>query len=142
MTEAQVVQIMREHLEGQFPKECPNCHRRFESLLDYARQTRPIEPNICYDAEMGNWNPIRPVGTVTYSNCPCGTTLALSSQGMPVFRLWTLYNWARTETRKRGVSMQELLAYLRVEIRKTLFVDEPDPLLMDKPPDPGQPDRT
>ena len=70
---------------------------------------------------MEDWNPVQPVGTATYSNCPCGTTLALGSRGMPLLRLWSLYNWARTETKRRGITMDELLCYLRDEIRKQVL---------------------
>ena len=35
MTEAEVVRIMREHLEGQFPKVCNTCKRRYATLRQY-----------------------------------------------------------------------------------------------------------
>ncbi|MGA3170202.1 MAG: hypothetical protein ABSE62_04245 [Chthoniobacteraceae bacterium] len=136
MTEAQVIKMMREHLESQFPKVCSNCNRRFETLREYIKLTKRIEPPVSYDAEMGDWNPKRPLGTATYSNCPCGSTLALSSHGMPVFRLWSLYNWARVETRKRGVNMQQLLIYLRNEIRDQIQAESDPPNL---PEEPGAP---
>ncbi len=37
---------------------------------------------------------------------------------MPLRRLWALMNWARAETRRRGQTLEELLNYLREEIRK------------------------
>ena len=116
MTEAEVITIMREHLEGRFPKVCTNCNRRFESLRDYLLNTRHLGPAMPYDADMGDWNPLRPVGTVTYATCPCGSTLALSSAGMPLAQLWRLLLWARGETQKRGMTPQELLNYLRERI--------------------------
>ena len=118
MTESEVVRLMREHLERQFPKVCPHCHRHFSTLREYILVTQRVEPSVCYDAEAEDWNPLKPMGTVTYSNCPCGTTLALSSHGMPLLRLWSLYHWARTETKRRGMTMRELLNHLRDEIRK------------------------
>ncbi len=116
MTEAEVIRIMREHLEGQFPKTCPNCHRRFATLREYLLTTRHLGPAMPYDADMGHWSPLHPVGTVTFANCPCGNTLALSSTGMPLARLWLLLRWARRETQRRGQTPQELLNYLRDEI--------------------------
>ncbi len=74
-----------------------------------------------YDADAGNWNPAHPMGTVTYANCRCGTTLALTSEGMPLVRLWSLLNWARMETRQRRVTPQDLLNYLREEICKQVL---------------------
>jgi hypothetical protein len=124
MTEAEVTRIMREHLESQFPKVCPNCGRHFASLHEYILATKRIEPSVCYDADVDDWNPLQPVGTVTYTNCPCGTTLALTSHGMPLLRLWALYNWARVEKRRRNMTMNELLNYLRDEIRKQVLANE------------------
>jgi hypothetical protein len=117
MTEAEVVRLMKEHLESQFPKVCPSCQRTFPTLRDYILVTRRVEPSISYDAEVGDWNPKEPIGTATYSTCTCGSTLALSSHGMPLLRLWSLYNWAKVEKKRRGVTMEQLLSYLRDEIR-------------------------
>ena len=129
MTEADVIQAMRDHLEGLFPKTCPNCQHTFATFRQYVEQTRHQGPPIPYDADAGNWQPVKPLGTVTLSNCSCGTTLALSSQGMPLVRLWRLLNWARTETRRRGQTPQELLTHLREEICHQVLteVDSPNP---------------
>ena len=116
LTEAEVIRIMREHLEGLFPKVCTNCKRRFANLREYLLVTKHLGSSISYDAEAGDWTPVRPVGTLTFANCPCGTTLALSSNGMPLLRLWSLLNWARIETKRRGLTPRELLDYLRDEI--------------------------
>jgi len=112
---------MREHLESQFPKVCPTCQRHFPTLYDYIQVTKRVEPSISYDAEVGDWNPKEPIGTATYSTCTCGSTLALSSHGMPLLRLWSLYNWARLEKKRREISMEQLLSYLRDEIRKQVI---------------------
>lgn len=123
MTEADVIRAMREHLEGLFPKDCPNCNRRFATLREYLLVTKHLGPPMPYDAEFGDWNPLRPVGTVTLANCPCGTTLTLSSEGMPLVQLWRLLNWARIETKRRGLSPRELLGYLRDEICKQVLAE-------------------
>jgi hypothetical protein len=129
MTEAEVVRIMREHLEGLFPKVCPTCSLRFATLREYLLITTHLGPAIPYDVELGDWKPLRPLGTMTYANCPCGTTLALTSQGMPLSQLWSLLAWARLETSRRGLSPQELLNYLREEICKQVLagLDEGNP---------------
>ena len=123
MTEADVVRIMRAHLEGLFPKVCPSCHRRFATLREYVLTTEHLGPAMPYDAELGDWAPLRQTGTLTYSNCPCGTTLALSSHGMSIYQLWPLLHWARLETKRRGLSPQELLNYLRDEICKQVLAE-------------------
>jgi hypothetical protein len=123
MTEAEVIRAMREHLEGLFPKVCPNCKRRFATLREYLLVMQHTGLPMPYDVEMGHWNPLRPVGTATYSNCPCGTTLALTSEGMPLTQLWRLLNWARRETQRRVMSPQALLTYLRDEICKQVLAE-------------------
>ena len=126
MTEAEVIQAMREHLEGLFPKECPACKRRYTNLREYLQMTQHLGPAIPYDVEIGHWRPMRPLGTVTYANCPCGNTLALTSEGMPLSQLWRLLNWARRDTARRGVTPIELLNYLREEICRRVLAS-PDP---------------
>ena len=121
MTEAKVVKAMSDHLEGLFPKVCPNCKRRFATLREYLLITKHAGSAMPYDADHGDWKPLHPIGTATYANCPCGTTLALSSEGMPLPRLWSLLNWARIETQRRGMTPQELLNYLRDEICKQVL---------------------
>ena len=126
MTEAEVIQIMRKHVEGLFPKVCPNCHRRFATLREYVQATQPLGATISYDAEMEDWKPMEPVGTSAMANCPCGTTLTLSSEGMSLIQMWRLLNWARVETKRRGMSQEELLNCVRLEIRQQVLA-EPGP---------------
>jgi hypothetical protein len=123
MTEADVIQAMRDHLEGQFPKTCPNCQRQFSNLREYLQLTTPQGSPVPYDALAGNWQPFNPVGTVALSNCPCGSTLLLASHGMPLPQLWRLLNWAKVETRRRALSPEALLTYLRDEITKQVLAE-------------------
>src|ERR1035441_2835492 len=44
MTEAEVIRAMRGHLEGQFPKVCPACQRRFAALREYLLTTEHLGP--------------------------------------------------------------------------------------------------
>jgi len=121
MTEAEVIKIIREYLERLFPKDCPRCQRRFASLREYLLTTKQLGPAISYDLDLGNWNPLRPMGTLSLSNCACGTTLALSSSSMPLSQLGALLNWGSAEARKRGQTPQELLNYFRDEIWKQVL---------------------
>src|SRR5579862_1952855 len=116
MTEEEVIKQMREHIEGLFPKICYNCKRQFATLREYLMTTEPAGSAVPYDAVLGDWLPKSPIGTVAYANCRCGSTLSLSSKGMPLTQLWPLLNWARTETKRRGLTPPELLNYLREEI--------------------------
>ena len=92
----------------------PGYHR------DQARAS--LDPSgLPYDADAGQWNPLRPLGTFTFADCPCGNTLTLSSEGMPLSQLWRLLNWARIETKRRHMTPQELLNHLRDEITKQVL---------------------
>jgi len=116
MTEAEVIRIMRKHLEGLFPKVCANCKCRYATLQEYLLNTTHQGPAIPYDAELNDWKPLKPLGTLTFASCRCGNTLSLSSDGMRLPQLWRLLSWARSETRMRGLTPRELLNYLRDEI--------------------------
>lgn len=121
MTEAEVISIMRQHLEAQFPQCCTNCKRPFATLREYLLITEQVGSAMPYDVELGDWQPLEPLGTVTFANCPCGSTLVLSSDGMPLLQLWSLLNWARTETKKWGMTPKDLLNYLRDEITRQVL---------------------
>ena len=115
-TEAEVIQTIREHLEGLFPRVCPNCGHRFATLQEFLFLTKRLGPPVSYDAEQGNWYPLRPIGIVMLANCPCGNTLGISSEGLTILQNWMVLNWARLEARRRGMGMRELLGYLHHQI--------------------------
>jgi len=124
MTEAEVIQTVRQHFESLFPKVCPNCNRRFDTLREYILSTKRIGLPRSFDAELGEWKTKQPIGSVALANCPCGSTLALTTEGMALSQRLALLDWVRTETQRRGVSSSELLEYLRDLVRKQVL-DEP-----------------
>jgi hypothetical protein len=123
MTEDKIIRIIREHLEGLFPKVCPKCGKRFATFRDYICNTERIGPTIAYDAEMGNWEPEKPIGAVAHANCHCGNTLALATGGMPLSQAHLALKWVRIESHRRGLNPTELVGYLREEIRKQVIAD-------------------
>jgi len=123
MTEDEVVQILREHFESLFPKICPNCNRSFATLREYIQITTRIGPPMSYDAEIGDWKTTQPIGSMAMANCPCGSTLALSTESMVLSMRLELLSWVRIETQRRMVSPSELLDYLRDEVRKRVLGD-------------------
>lgn len=58
------------------------------------------------------------MGVFALANCTCGTTLALSSQGMPVETLHALLEWVRIESGLRHVTPAALVDHVRNEVRK------------------------
>jgi hypothetical protein len=62
---------------------------------------------------MDDWQPKQPLGMVGHANCHCGTTLVLSSEGMPLLQLWRMMFWIRLESRRRGATPSAILTALR-----------------------------
>jgi hypothetical protein len=123
MTDDEVIQMMREHFEGLFPKVCANCGRRFETLREYILDTEHLVGTISYDAEEGDWETTQPIGGVALANCSCGNTLALTTEGMPLSKIHLVLKWIKVESERRGLSPMELIDYVRDEVRKRVLVD-------------------
>lgn len=87
--------------------------------------TRRLEPVISYDAELRNWSPPHPMGTAAMANCPCGTTLLVTTRNLPLSQQWQFLEWLKIEMERRRLSQAELLGYLRDEIHKQVLA-EPD----------------
>jgi hypothetical protein len=126
MSEAEVVQALRRYFESLFPKTCPTCGRRFATLREYILITKRVGPARSYDADMGEWQTTQPIGSAALADCPCGSTLALSTEEMDLPQRLALLDWLRVETQRRGVNASELLEYLRDEVRKQTL-GEPTP---------------
>jgi hypothetical protein len=124
MIEAEIVKSVREYFESLFPKVCLNCNRRFATLREYILITKPIGPTMSIDAELGDWNTTRPIGSMAQANCPCGSTLTLSTEGMPLPQRLVLLNWVKIETQRRGLSPSELLGHLRAAVRKQVLAEK------------------
>ena len=116
MNEHDVVSVVRAHIETKFPKICSKCGRTFASLKEYLQSTTHVGDPISYDADLKKWRPCKPVGTLSFANCPCGTTLAISSDGMGLMVMWRLLRWARQESARRNISVGQLLDGVREKI--------------------------
>jgi hypothetical protein len=123
LTEDEVIKLLRLHFEGLFPKVCPSCNRCFPSLREYILITKRLGAAMSYDAELGDWKTSNPIGSVALANCPCGSTLSLGTEGMPLPKRLSLLNWVRIETHRRGMSPQQLLEYLRDIIRQQVLAE-------------------
>ena len=121
MKEHDVVAVVRAHIERKFPKTCSKCGRTFASLKEYLQCTTHIGNPVSYDADLKNWRPFKPVGTLSFANCSCGTTLAISSDGLGVIVMWRLLRWARTESARRNISVGELLDGVRQKIDRQVL---------------------
>jgi len=116
MTEDDVISIVLNHLEGQFPKTCSNCGLEFKDLKDYLLNTTHLGDPVSYDAEVENWQSTTQFGTFSHANCNCGNTLTITSKGIGIMTMFKLLGWAKKESHERGISVNKLLAALRVKI--------------------------
>jgi hypothetical protein len=124
MTDQEALHLVRQHFESLFPKTCSSCGRRFATLREYIVSTTRVGPAKSYDAELGDWKPAEPIGSLALSNCPCGSTLALSTEGMALPQRLALLSWVKIETQRRGVSSSQLLERMRDEIRRQVLSDQ------------------
>lgn len=119
MTRDEVITIIYHHVSTHdFPKTCPNCGRVFKTLKEYIENTEQLGKPVSYDAEFNEWEPQKPMGTVAMSNCSCGSSLSLSSGGMPLPTLVRLMMWAKMESMKQKITVSELLQSIRDEINQ------------------------
>jgi hypothetical protein len=125
MTGAEALQAVRRHFESLFPKTCSSCGRRFTTLREYILLTERLGPATSYDAELGDWKTTQPIGSLALANCPCGSTLALSTEGMALPLRQALLSWVKIETQRLGVSSSDLLERMRDEIRRQVMGEPP-----------------
>lgn len=121
MTEDEVVQVLHAYFASLFPKVCPSCNRVFATLLEYIQVTKRLGMPISYDANDEGWNTTAPIGAAAFANCPCGTTLSLTTEYLELAKRLELLNWVRTETRRRGMEPSKLLEHLRNVIRSRVL---------------------
>jgi hypothetical protein len=124
LVEAEVITIVRNHIERQFPMKCSMCAHPFASLKEYLEYTTHLGKPVSYDADAGDWQPLEPLGTLSYANCQCGTTLSISSDGIGLLTMWQLLRWARSESSRRGISMGALLEDLRNKIDEQVLSEK------------------
>lgn len=125
MTDAEVLQVVRRHFESLFPKTCSTCGRRYATIQEYILTTKRLGSARSYDADMGDWKTASPLGSLVYADCPCGSTLALSTDGMALPQQQALLAWVRMETQRRGVTPTALLDGLRDTIRAQVLSEVP-----------------
>jgi hypothetical protein len=115
MTIDDATRITRAHLETQFPKACA-CGQTFASLRDYLRNTAHVGEPISYDADLMDVARRALLGTMSFANCRCGSTIALTSKGMDRLTLLRLMAWGLGESARRRISFSALLAEVRDRI--------------------------
>ena len=123
MDKNQAIQITRKYIESQFPRTCYNCGRTYRSLAEYLMKTKHLDDPIPYDAYECKVDHQNPTGVVSYANCACGSTMAITSQKLDLITYWRLMLWARRESRKQKISITALLRQIRKEIDRQVLDD-------------------
>jgi hypothetical protein len=123
MNEDDVVRIVRSYIEGLFPKDCPSCGRRFGSLREFLQSTVHVGMPVLYETIGGKVLP-EPMGPLAFVNCPCGATLTIGSKGIPRAQMAELLEWARSQSSKRSIGVQELLGHIRERIDAAVLGEE------------------
>ena len=123
MVESEVIVVMRQHLEGKFPKQCGVCERTYDNLKDYLLHTTHVGPPKSYDDDFGVFRPLRPIGTMSLANCSCGNTLVIDSDGMSLMTLWRLMGWLQGEMIRRRQKPSVILEELRRSIDEVTLAD-------------------
>ena len=120
------MRIVRSYIEGLFPKVCPKCGRRFASLREYLRSTTHLgSPNL-YEAP-GDEMSSNPLGPIAHAICLCGNTLTIGSEGIPKAQLVELIQWAKTDSHRRSIGMNEVMRRLRDRIDEEVLRDDEVP---------------
>jgi hypothetical protein len=125
MTKAEVIVVMRQFLEGKFPKKCSVCERTYADLKDYLLHTQHVGRPLSYDIDMGDYQPTRPMGSMSLTNCACGNTLAIDSRGMDPVTFGRLMAWLTAEMIRRRQTAPEILEDLRRAIDEATLTTAP-----------------
>jgi hypothetical protein len=123
VTEDDAVRIVRSYIESLFPKVCPKCGTRFDSLRDYLRLTTHLGGPHFYESA-GDPTNVNPMGPIAHATCVCGNVLSIGSAGIPKAQLMELLEWAKADSRRRSIRMTELLRQLRDRIDEEVLRED------------------
>jgi len=123
LSDQEVIGIVRRHLESKFPRTCSRCGRWYDSLADYLLGTTYVGDPWSADDPAATAHTARLVGTISYANCRCGTTLTLSSAGLDQVTMGRLLHWAGASMARRGLTMGALLSDLRRRIDEEVLCE-------------------
>ena len=126
LNDEKVFAIIKEYLEGRFPKRCSCCGRVFSTMEEYLRQTIQVGDPISINASLEAGQPKARVGTIACANCSCGTTLSVSSSGIDPAIMREIASWAQAESSRRGTTVGQLLVEIRRAIDQSVLHEDDD----------------
>lgn len=125
MNKNQAIKITRKYIESQFPRSCYNCGQTYQNLFEYLIKTKHLGDPIAYDENELKVDQQNPTGVASYANCVCGSTLAITTQSMHLVTYWRLMFWAKIESKRQKISVNELLLQIRQTIDDQVLNENP-----------------
>jgi hypothetical protein len=126
LTDEEMMALCEEALSKQFPKRCMCCRKVYGTLRAYFLSTTRVGTVQVPDADAGEWEPQEPMGVMSFANCACGSTLAITSDAVSVLTMWRMLRWARERMKRRGLSIHEVRAEF-VEMMRLHVLEPPPP---------------
>ena len=68
-----------------------------------------------------------PLGPIAHAICLCGNTLTIGSEGIPKAQLVELIQWAKADSHRRSIGMNEVMRRLRDRIDEEVLRDDEVP---------------
>jgi hypothetical protein len=65
-----------------------------------------------------------PLGPIAHAICLCGNTLTIGSEGIPKAQLVELIKWAKADSQRQSIGMNEVLRQLRDRIDEEVLRDD------------------
>lgn len=119
ISEEKAISLIIKHMNSQFPRNCKKCGKVYNTYKEFLLNTTRVGNPVPHDDD--EKLPKKPIGTYTYYNCDCGTTMLLGSRGMSLATIFNLMLWGRKERKKRGLSLEEFLLYVRETVDKKVM---------------------
>jgi hypothetical protein len=123
MNDEDLIEALKTALESLFPKNCTKCGRRFSTFKEFLLTTAHLGEPIFYDAVNSNNVHCPPYGIVAMFNCNCNTTLAVRINKLCPVPLNILLRWINSEAKRQGVSVEHIMAQIRVKVDNKVLAD-------------------
>lgn len=101
-----------------FPRSYSKCGRDYLTLKDYVEQTEQVGSVLSLDVELGGWPPDKPIGTLAFVNCTCGSTISLTTDGLPLEQGHAVLAWIKSESERRNVKPAVIFDETRNKVRR------------------------
>lgn len=124
LTEQAALQVLKEHFETMFPRNCSGCGRRFNDLREYFHETHSLGSMICNGGDAIDSTSTKPLLSITFANCTCGTTVTLSTMDMDESARCDLLQWLREEMKQVAAPPNQIFSALKLRLRRMVLEEQ------------------